>query len=158
MKIYLASPYGFTSAGQEFMKKTMMPLLKKEKHAVLNPWDDLSTINKKIIDYDKLDQKSRISKLKILNNAMAQKNVTMIDKSDLVLAVLDGSDVDSGVAAEIGYAYAQNKKIFGYRSDFRLTGDNIGSTVNLQVEFFIIKSGGKIHSNLQDLKKDIKNA
>ena len=37
----------------------------------------------------------------------------MIDQSGSVLAVLDGSDVDSRVSAEIGYAYSQNKKFLG---------------------------------------------
>ena len=40
-----------------------------------------------------------------------------IDAGDLLLAVLDGSDVDSGTAAEIGYGFATGKPIIGYRSD-----------------------------------------
>lgn len=31
---------------------------------------------------------------------------TAIDESDIVVAVLDGSDVDSGTAWEVGYAYS----------------------------------------------------
>ena len=34
-----------------------------------------------------------------------------------VVAVLDGADVDSGTAAEIGYAFARGKLIVGYRGD-----------------------------------------
>lgn len=34
------------------------------------------------------------------------KNVATIDETDMVVAVLDGVDVDSGTAWEIGYAYA----------------------------------------------------
>lgn len=156
MKLYLASPYGFTTAGQDFMNKTVIPLLSKDKHIILNPWSDSFSINKKIEKYGKLINKSQIAKLKQLNTSIAQKNMDMIDESDLVLAVLDGSDVDSGVAAEIGYAFAQRKRVLGYRSDFRLTGDNIGSIVNLQVEFFIKKSGGKIFHSLTEIKKEIK--
>ena len=62
----------------------------------------------------------------------------------MVLANLDGQDVDSGTAAEIGYAFAKGKPIIGYRGDLRLSSDNVGSTVNLQVEFFIRESGGEI--------------
>ena len=62
----------------------------------------------------------------------------------MVLANLDGQDVDSGTAAEIGYAFAKGKPIIGYRGDVRLSSDNVGSTVNLQVEFFIRESGGEI--------------
>jgi nucleoside 2-deoxyribosyltransferase len=62
----------------------------------------------------------------------------------VVLANLDGQDVDSGTAAEIGYAFAKGKPIIGYRGDLRLSSDNVGLTVNLQVEFFIRESGGEI--------------
>ena len=65
----------------------------------------------------------------------------------MVLANLDGQDVDSGTAAEIGYAFAKGKPIIGYRGDLRLSSDNVGLTVNLQVEFFIRESGGEILSN-----------
>ena len=61
-----------------------------------------------------------------------------------MVAVLDGADVDSGTAAEIGYAFARGKLIVGYRGDFRLSADNEGGTVNLQVEYFIRESGGTI--------------
>ncbi len=47
-------------------------------------------------------------------------------------------DVDSGMATEIGYAYAKGN---GYRGDFRIAGDNPGAIVNLQVEHFIRNSG-----------------
>jgi nucleoside 2-deoxyribosyltransferase len=69
----------------------------------------------------------------------------------MAFAVLDGVDVDSGTAAEIGYAYARGKPILGYRGDFRLSADNEGSTVNLQVEYFIRQSGGDIIAALADL-------
>ena len=69
----------------------------------------------------------------------------------LILAVLDGTDVDSGTAAEIGYAFAKGKPILGYRGDFRLSADNDGSTVNLQVEYFIRQSGGDIVASIKEL-------
>ena len=62
---------------------------------------------------------------------VGERSRKMIESSDGVLAVLDGTDVDSGTASEIGYAFALGKKILGYRGDFRLMGDNPGSTVNL---------------------------
>ena len=65
--------------------------------------------------------------------------------------MLDGADVDSGTAAEIGYAFARGKLIVGYRGDFRVSADNEGALVNLQVEFFIRESGGTIVSRYEDL-------
>ena len=69
-----------------------------------------------------------------------------------MLAVLDGADVDSGTAAEIGYAFARGKRILGYRGDFRLAADNVGSIVNLQVEYFITAGGGEIVTTLAALR------
>lgn len=54
---------------------------------------------------------------------------SMVD-SDVVVAVLDGPDVDSGTCVEIGYAYARGKPIIGIRTDFRASED---SGVNLMV-------------------------
>jgi nucleoside 2-deoxyribosyltransferase len=69
----------------------------------------------------------------------------------VVFAVLDGPDVDSGTASEIGYAYARQKLIVGYRGDFRLSADNEGGIVNLQVEHFIRASGGTIVSKVSEI-------
>ena len=69
---------------------------------------------------------------------------------DALLAVLDGQDV-SGTAAEIGYAYARGKRVVGYRGDFRLAADNIGSIVNLQVDYFFVASGGEIVTAMREI-------
>jgi nucleoside 2-deoxyribosyltransferase len=82
---------------------------------------------------------------------MGATNRAAIDAADGVVAVLDGTDVDSGTAAEIGYAFARGKLIVGYRGDFRLSADNEGSIVNLQVEYFIRESGGTVVSRYEDL-------
>ena len=149
---YLASPLGFTDAGQEFMKRKLSPMLKNLGLTILNPWDSLDFTSleiKKILTITNYEE--RILRLKSLNNEIAKGNEEMINKSDIMIAVLDGTDVDSGVAAEIGFAYANGKKIIGYRGDFRVTGDNVGAIVNLQVEYFISQSGGTIATNLEDL-------
>jgi nucleoside 2-deoxyribosyltransferase len=44
-----------------------------------------------------------------------------IEASDLLIALLDGTDVDSGTAWEVGYAYAKGIPILGVRSDKRAT-------------------------------------
>jgi nucleoside 2-deoxyribosyltransferase len=74
----------------------------------------------------------------------------------MMFVVLDGTDVDSGSAAEVGYAFAKGKPILGYRGDFRLSADNEGSTVNLQVEYFIRQSGGDIIAQIADLEDALK--
>lgn len=39
--------------------------------------------------------------------------------ADMVLALLDGADADSGVAFEVGFARALGKPVLGVRTDFR---------------------------------------
>jgi nucleoside 2-deoxyribosyltransferase len=48
-----------------------------------------------------------------------KKDIMYLEQSEIVIAWLDGPDIDSGTAAELGYAYAKNKKIFGVLSDAR---------------------------------------
>ena len=48
---------------------------------------------------------------------IGENNRRAIDVADRVLAVLDGADVDSGTAAEIGYAFAKGKPTYGYHLD-----------------------------------------
>lgn len=45
--------------------------------------------------------------------------IRSIDRSDVLLCILDGPDVDSGTCIEMGYAYARNKPILGVRTDPR---------------------------------------
>ena len=42
-----------------------------------------------------------------------------LNDATIIIALLDGPDVDSGTAVEMGYAYAQGKKIFGILTDWR---------------------------------------
>ncbi len=89
-------------------------------------------------------------KLRIINDEIGKRNTEAIERSTHVIAILDGGfDIDSGVAAEIGYAAGKGKRIIGLRTDFRPGGDNPGSAVNLQVEHFIKASGGSIVSDIE---------
>ena len=81
----------------------------------------------------------------------APTNRAAIDGARALVAVLDGADVDSGTAAEIGYAFALGKLIVGYRGDSRVSADNEGGVINLQVEYFIRQSGGTIVNRYEDL-------
>lgn len=55
--------------------------------------------------------------------ALYKQCLESIEKSDIVVAILDGADHDSGTSLEIGYALALKKKIIGVRSDFRTSSD-----------------------------------
>lgn len=142
-KIYIASPFGFSEAGRIFLYQELEPIFAKEGYATLDPW--------KLTPQAELDAATGLpygfekrEKWRVLNQLIGKNNALAIRESDGLFAVLDGVDIDSGTASEIGFAAALGKPILGYRSDFRLSSDNEGAVVNLQVEYFIRMNGGKI--------------
>lgn len=147
--IYLASPLGFAESTRAFMEHLATGL--SAEVDVINPWDD----QRFAAEFESLasenDWTKRTTRLAEINMELGRKNAECIDKADGILAVLDGVDVDSGTAAEIGYAAAKGKFVAGLRTDFRLAGDNHGSLVNLQVEYFIRSSGGSVVTTVAEL-------
>lgn len=93
-----------------------------------------------------------------VNAALGAANAELIAASDGVLAVLDGTDVDSGTASEIGYAAALGKVIVGVRTDFRMAGDNADTPVNLQVMHFIVLSGGCYTTSIEAAMHELRTA
>ncbi|OPY80540.1 MAG: Nucleoside 2-deoxyribosyltransferase [Syntrophorhabdus sp. PtaU1.Bin153] len=62
--------------------------------------------------------------------------VADIERSDVVVAVFDGPDVDSGTAFEVGYARAQNKPVIGLRTDTRACqGDGPNAMLRFSVRY-----------------------
>ncbi|MFH0968819.1 MAG: nucleoside 2-deoxyribosyltransferase [Methanobacteriota archaeon] len=59
-------------------------------------------------------------------------NYAALNASDLVVAVIDGADADSGTAWEMGYAYAKGIPVIAIRTDFRMVGTD--ERVNLMLE------------------------
>jgi nucleoside 2-deoxyribosyltransferase len=60
------------------------------------------------------------------------ENIQALEKSDIIIAIIDGADADSGTAWEMGYAYAQKKQVIALRTDFRRSG--MYERVNLMLE------------------------
>lgn len=156
IKIYVASPLGFSESGREFMCSSIIPIFEKLGYEVLDPFklapvDTIKLINKLPYGQERKD------KFKEINLVIGEINVEAIKESSAIFAVLDGADVDSGTASEIGFAAALKKPILGYRSDFRLSADNEGSIVNLQVEYFIKLNGGKIITTIDSVEDEIQH-
>lgn len=150
-RIYLAGPLGFSELGR-LGQQALASLGRELGHDMVDPFalaphDEIA----RIAGLPSLD--AQRAAWRDLNRRIGETNVRAIDACDLLLAVLDGPDVDSGTAAEIGYAFARGKPILGYRGDFRLAADNVGSDVNLQVEYFIRASGGEIVCSLEALRE-----
>jgi nucleoside 2-deoxyribosyltransferase len=123
-----------------------------EQVMVVNPWDD-HRFDK---DFQRApmiaDTAERRALLTRMNHELGKGNEERIRGCDGLVSVLDGIDVDSGTAAEVGFAYALGKRIYGLRTDFRLTGDNEAAGVNLQVRYFIDASDGKLVTSISELQ------
>jgi nucleoside 2-deoxyribosyltransferase len=76
-------------------------------------------------------------------------NLRGLEGADLVVCNLEGIDVDSGTAWEIGYAAARGKSIIGIRTDFRK--GELGLRCNLMVDKSV-----HIATTLGDLGKALK--
>ncbi len=155
VKIYVASPLGFSEAGRDFMYAKIIPKIIELGYAVLDPWKLTSEELIKPILAMPIGIEKNLA-LADMNWIIGKNNDKAINISTGLLAILDGVDVDSGTASEIGGASMLGKPILGYRGDFRLSSDNTGSIVNLQVEYFIKRNGGKIITKIDDLQKELK--
>jgi nucleoside 2-deoxyribosyltransferase len=56
-----------------------------------------------------------------------------IEDSQIIVAIFDGPDPDSGTSWECGYAYAKKKPIIAVRTDFRGIGDGELAPYNLML-------------------------
>lgn len=51
-------------------------------------------------------------------------DIGALDRCDLIVAVLNGPDVDSGTAFEIGYGVARGRPVLGLHEDLRVGGSH----------------------------------
>jgi nucleoside 2-deoxyribosyltransferase len=78
-------------------------------------------------------------------------NTSALKSCELLVAILDGSQVDDGTSWEVGYHYSQGKPVLGIRTDFRNAGETSRSKINAMVE----QSCLAIASNLEELISEI---
>lgn len=103
---------------------------------------------------------------------IAEADMERLKESEFLIAVIDGVEIDSGVAAEIGAFYMLNRPIFALYTDVRQQGRDNERKIHALIEdgvenqfmyrnLFVIglikKSGGGIYSNIEDLIDGIKN-
>lgn len=82
------------------------------------------------------------------------ENLKHLEEADLVIAVIDGADADSGTSWEIGYAYAKRKKIISIRTDFRKVGEDESVNLMLEESSLVVQD---IHSLIQVLPCPLQN-
>ena len=77
-----------------------------------------------------------------------EKNKKALDDTDMVVAIIDGADADSGTAWEMGYVAAQNKPVFALRTDFRRVGTHEHVNLMLEQSSAVVKSRDELLARL----------
>lgn len=102
---------------------------------------------------------------------IAQGDDAYLNESDFMIAVIDGVEIDSGVACEIGTFSTLGRPVFALCTDTRQQGTDNPKKIqalqenplenqfvyrNLYVVGKILLSGGKVVSTIEDLIEEIK--
>lgn len=107
MKAYLAN--GLFGIGDRLLNSLIASEIRKEINGI-----DLYVPQ----ENDAINDKSTYAD----SVAIATADINKLKESDFLIAVIDGVEVDSGVAAEIGAFYMTGKPIFALYSDVRQLG------------------------------------
>jgi len=117
MRFYLAAPL-FTPQERDLNLEITKIIETNPIHEVFLPQRDGSLLD------DEVKFGNNILKVK---DEIFKKDITAIENSDVVFAVLNGRVIDEGVAFEIGYGCAKGLKCWAYKNDWRQlleSGDN----------------------------------
>lgn len=120
MRVYLAGPL-FNVAERRFLAALRDDLEALPGVRALWPGDFFKDVD--------LDALGEAAKTHIFQGCLAG-----LTGCDLVVAWLDGTQVDDGTAWELGHAYARGLPVWGLRTDFRRAGDTAHSLVNCMIE------------------------
>lgn len=140
-RAYIASPLGFSEVGRAYYADRYLPALREHVEPV-DPWQ-LSLAHE-------FEDAHRAGLQREFGLEVGARNADAIRGARLLIAHLDGQEVDSGTASEVGYATALGVPCLAIRSDLRSSGEP-GMNVNLQVEALIVLSGGFVAGSLDEL-------
>ncbi|MBR9691908.1 hypothetical protein GOV06_03915 [Candidatus Woesearchaeota archaeon] len=158
--IYLANPLGFSLELEKPALDNLIGLLEGVQVEgievkVIEPFAENEKYLPQITPNESYKEHER--KWDEFNDQVYENNKQLMAQSHMMVAILNGADVDSGVASEVAKYSLAGKPVIGYRDDFRL-GENIASRgINLEVKGSvkeaIKKSGGQIVGGLDHLVK-----
>ena len=136
--VYVAGPL-FSQAEREFLEK-MVNCLAQSAH--LDPVSHFFLPHRDGGELGKGPTRTQIFNL----------DINTLKQAEIVVALLDGQDVDSGTCIELGVAYALHKKIFGIITDFRsyCTNDHEPQRPNLMV-WGVCEEGNTLFNSLESL-------
>lgn len=80
------------------------------------------------------------------------KNIEYLNNCNIMIAILDGKDIDSGTAFEIGYFESQNKLVLGLLTDKRSYDEDgyLNEKLNTMI-FGSLNYGVNVFDNINDL-------
>lgn len=136
--VYVAGPL-FSEAERKFLEHIVDTLANTSG---LDPVDDFFLPHRDGGELGKGPKRKEIFEL----------DLKQIDSATVITALLDGQDVDSGTCIELGYGYANGKKIFGLLTDFRAyyTADPEPHRPNLMV-WGVCEEGNTLFLDLDSL-------
>ncbi len=132
-RVYIAAPL-FSEAERQY-NLSIEELLRKTFFKVYLPQQEGD-------DSDLRDKKEQV---RILS-----ENLKALENADIIVAIIDGADVDSGTAWEMGYAFARGKRVIALRTDFRRVGSH--EKVN-----FMLEESATVVTSTNDLLDVIKS-
>ncbi len=140
-RVYLAGPSGFFEAGRRWHETVVVPRVKAAGLVPVDPWASSAAAGRAATG-------RALAEVSLEPGALGSKNLRLLEGSEAILASLDGPDVDSGTALEIGYGFCRGLLVVGLRTDARSGSDGVGTVVNSMVETCIADSGGILTASL----------
>jgi nucleoside 2-deoxyribosyltransferase len=87
-----------------------------------------------------------------LRERLFDTDVEEVKQSDLLVALLDGPDIDSGTAVEIGIAYALAIPVIGLKTDFFRRNRTLNNMI-----WGACQKGKTLTSDLRSLSKEVRS-
>ena len=131
-RVYLAAPL-FSAAEREY-NRNLACLLREHLFEVYVPQET----------GDDSNQRDHAAHQEIFDRHLAA-----LAGSDLVVAVIDGADADSGTAWEMGYAYARGIPVISVRTDFRMAGRHEHTNLMLERSSSLVTSHDHLLSRMR---------
>ena len=118
MRIYLASPYGFSAQWQRLLLPEFISALESLGLEVWEPFERNGQVD--------LAQPGWAYQV-------AQRDLQDVKDADALFAIVNGTPPDEGVMVELGVAIALGKPTFLFRDDFRRCTDSEDYPLNLML-------------------------
>lgn len=130
-RLYIAAP--LFSSGERDFNRHLAELLRENFFEVYLPQDTGD------------DSPSRDRRT---HKVIFQQNLAALERADMLVAIIDGADADSGTAWEMGYAFAKGIPVISVRTDFRMAGQHEHVNLMLEESSTVVRSVEELVSRL----------